>query len=217
MQAPRRAYSRARLAPLLFAPLLVALSPVDEAALDPSEVREVDAIECRLDAPSYQRFAMALEGEEDLARKRGWKKVASANPLLLEYDLPAPIVVAGDYRTRRIGFSGSGILAILDLADPAVVANRERIANAADIEPMIDALVAEGRVTRAEAERSFRFRKFLGERVVADVTEPAKDGETFGSHTVVARSISNATTHPGKTFYGCSYRIEILDADGTPL
>ena len=82
---------------------------------------------------------------------------------------------------------------------------------------MIDALVAEGRRTRAEVERSIRFRKFLGERVVTDVTEPARDGETFGSRTVVARSISNATTHPGKTLYGCSYRMEILDADGEPL
>jgi hypothetical protein len=33
----------------------------------------------------------------------------------------------------------------------------------------------------------------------------------------VARSISNATTHPGKTFYGCAYRMEMLDKDGKPL
>lgn len=51
----------------------------------------------------------------------------------------------------------------------------------------------------------------------ADITEPAGKGESYGSHAVVARTISNATTHPGKTFYGCSYRLEMLDKDGAAL
>jgi len=72
-------------------------------------------------------------------------------------------------------------------------------------------------MTRQQAEAAVPFRKFMGERIVQDVTEPAGQGESYGSRSVVARAISNATTHPGKTFYGCSYRLEMLDKDGTPL
>ena len=184
---------------------------------DPVRTSEVDAIECRLDAPDYSAFAFAVEGEEKVARKRGWKKVASANPMLLEFDLPAPITVAQGYSTRRIAFTADGILAILDLADPNVLAAPRKIANTMDPEPMIAAMVASGKVTRTEAEGMIRFRKFLGEEVVHDVTEPAPEKGGYGSRTTIARTISNATTHPGKTFYGCSYRMEILDENGEPL
>jgi hypothetical protein len=34
---------------------------------------------------------------------------------------------------------------------------------------------------------------------------------------IIGRNVSNATTHPGKTFYGCSYRIELIGKDGQPL
>jgi hypothetical protein len=203
---------------MLFAALVIT-SPLqaDGSDSDPARVAELDAIECRLDVPSYQGFALALEGEEDLAAKRRWKKTASANPLLLEYELPAPITVAGTYTTRRIAFSSDAILAILDLADPAVIAGKEKIANTMDAEPMIDAIVVSGKASRAEAERLVTFRKFLGERVLKDVTEPATGEQQFGSRTIVARSISNVNTHRGKTLYGCAYRMEILDKDGTPL
>lgn len=184
---------------------------------DPAHTSEVDAIECRLDAPSYSAFAFGVEGEEKIARRRGWKKVASANPMLLEFDLPAPITVAQQYSTRRIAFTADGILAVLDLADPNILAAQQKIANTMDPEPMIAALIASGKVNRAQAEGMIQFRKFLGEKVVQDVTEPATQEGGYGSRTTVARTISNTTTHPGKTFYGCSYRMEILDENGEPL
>ena len=184
---------------------------------DPLHVSEVDAIECQLEASDHRAFAFGVEGEEKIARKRGWKKVASRNSLLLEFDLPGPITVAHGYSTRRIAFTADGILAVLDLADPDVLAAQEQIENMMDLEPMIAAIVASGKATRAQAESMIQFRKFLGEQVVQEVTEPATQQGGYGSRTKIARTISNATTHPGKTFYGCSYRMEVLDENGEPL
>lgn len=202
---------------LLYAMTLIAAPPADRASENLAHVTELDAINCRLDVPGYTEFAMAVNGEEHLARARHWTKIASANPFMNEYDLPQPIVVAGAYSTRRIAFTSNAIVAVLDLSDPATVARSEHVENMMDAGPMIDALVATGQVSRGEAEAEIKFRKFLGERALKDVTEPAGEGESYGSHSVIARTISNATTHPGKTFYGCSYRIEMLDRDGTPL
>ena len=193
------------------------LQHADTANSGPADISEVDAINCRLDVPGYMQFAMAIDGEEKLAQKRHWKRIASGNAFMNEYELPQPITVAGAYSTRRIAFTGDAILAILDLADPATVARSEQVDNATSAEPMIDALVETGKMARAQAEAAVSFRKFLGERILKDVTEPAGKDESYGSHMVVARSISNATTHPGKTFYGCSYRFEMLDKDGAPL
>jgi hypothetical protein len=198
--------------------LSVALpSQAGDADIDSSQVREVDVIECRLDVPGYTQFAMAVGEEGGIAKARHWKKIDSGNPFMNEYALPTPIVVAGSYSTRRIAFTADAILAILDLPDPGVIARGAQVENALDPEPMIDEMVRSGKATRAQMEAESKFRKFLGERVLKEVTEPAAKGESFGSRFVVARSISNVTTHPGKTFYGCAYRMEILDEKGVPL
>ncbi|OAN57616.1 hypothetical protein [Sphingomonas sp. TDK1] len=186
----------------------------DEVDLAKIDVK--DAIECRLDAPVYNRFAMAVTGEEQLAAKRGWKAVKSANFMMHEYALPAPITVAGEYTTQRVAFTSSGVLAILDLPDPAVLARKEHIENAMPSDGLVDALVASGKATREQAEAEIKFRKFLGERVIRDVTDPA-NGDKWRGHTVIARNISNVASHPGKTLYGCSYKIELLDKDGNAL
>ncbi|MCD2324794.1 hypothetical protein LQ953_12295 [Sphingomonas sp. IC-56] len=190
--------------------------PLQETEADPAQVAEIDAINCRLDVPSYMSFAMAVRGKDGIARKRGWKQIGSDAGFLLEYQLPAPITVAG-HRTQRIAFSGDSILAVLDVADPAVVARPEQIANEFDIEPLIAELVASGKATRAQVEAEFKFRKFGGQRILKNETEPARESESFRSRMEVARTISNAATHPGKTLYGCAYRMEVLDKDGAPL
>lgn len=187
------------------------------ADFDPAQAREVDAIECRLDVPDYMQFAMAISGEEDLAKVRHWKKIDSGNSFMNEYEMPAPIIVAGSYSTKRIAFTGDAILAILDLADPGVIARASQVENEMDLEPMIAEMVRSGKATRPQIEAEIKFRKFLGQRILKDVTTPAAKGESFGSRFVVARSISNVTTHPGKTFYGCAYRMEVLDENGVPL
>lgn len=184
---------------------------------DPDRIDVVDAIECRLDAPAYNGFALALNGEEKIAVKRRWVPIKTKNFLMNEYELPAPITVAGHYSTRRIAFTSNGVLAILDLADPAVLAREQGIENAADPNPLIEAMIASGKATPQEIEAATKSRKFLGEKILIDRTEPAAAGESFGTHTVIGRNVSNVASHPGKTLYGCSYRIELIDKDGKPL
>ena len=197
--------------------LASALQHADTANGGPASTSVVDAIHCRLDVPGYTQFAMAIDGEEKLAQTRRWKRIASRNAFMNEYELPQAITVAGAYSTRRIAFTANAILAILDLPEPATVARPEQVENAMSSDPMIAALVDTGTMTDAQAKAAVPFRKFMGERILKDVTEPAAEGQSYGSHLVVARTISNATTHPGKTFYGCSYRFEMLDKDGVPL
>lgn len=205
----------------LLVPLVLIATPPALAAEDQvfasNGVSEIDAINCYLDVPTYNGFAFAVAGEDDLAARRDWRKIETGNPFMSEYELPSPIVVTGHHETSRIGFTSSGIVAILDVADPEVIAREEGITNAMDPEPLIDAIAASGKTTRAQVEKEITFRKFLGERVMVDVTEPAADGDDFGTHTTITRIVSNVTTHPGKTLYGCSYRIELLGKDGKPL
>lgn len=195
---------------------LVPLTP-QQPAPDPSRISETDAIECRLAVPDYTGFALSVSEADGIAQARGWKKIDSTNPFMSEYELPKPISVAGSYRTTRIAFTANAILAVLDIADPAEVARGQNVANAMDPDPMIEDLARSSGKSYAEVAAGMKFRKFLGERILSDKTEPAAKGESFGSHMTVARSISNATSHPGKTLYGCSYRMEVLDQDGKPL
>lgn len=127
--------------------------------------------------------------------------------------------ITGDWSTRRIAFSSSGVMAILDLAEPAQLAADEDIKNEADAwaEASPEAAEAAAQATNESGEADGTFGKFLGQRVIVDEIEPANERDAFGTHTVIARSISNVTSHPGKTLYGCSYRIELLDRDGKPL
>lgn len=208
--------SRFVVAALVASTLLATPAIAAEEPSYPDRVDVVDAIECRLDAPAYNGFALALNGEEKIADKRRWVRIDTKNAFMNEYELPAPITVAGHYNTRRIAFTASGVLAILDLADPAVIAREQGIENALNPAPLIDAMIASGKATRAEID-GMRFRKFLGQKVTIDRTELPAAGEMFGTHTIIARNVSNATTHPGKTFYGCTYRIEPIDKDGKPL
>ena len=203
------------LAALSAAILLEASAHAERA--DPERIDVVDAIECRLDAPDYNGFALALNGEEKIAAKRRWVPIKTKNFLMNEYELPAPITVAGHYSTRRIAFTSNGVLAILDLADPSLLAREQGIENAADPNPMIEAMIASGKATPQEIEAATKSRKFLGEKILIDRTEPATAAEEFGTRTIIGRNVSNVTTHPGKTLYGCSYRIELIDKDGKPL
>ncbi|MFT3968583.1 MAG: hypothetical protein QM690_22175, partial [Sphingobium sp.] len=132
-------------------------------------------------------------------------------------ELPEPITVAGHYETRTIAFSSSAILAVLDLPDPDPLAKEQGIKNALDADPLIDALSASSQPSRAQIETEISFRKFMGEKVVKDETEPAEQEGGFGAHTTITRTISNVQSHPGKTLYGCSYRMELLDRNGNPL
>ncbi|TGX52218.1 hypothetical protein E5A73_15565 [Sphingomonas gei] len=201
---------------LLATALSMPANAADESS-DPSAVKLEDAIECRLAASTYNGFALALNGEERIASKRHWVPADSRNTLMNEYDLPTAITVAGHYSTRRIAFTANGVLAVLDLSDPTTIAREQKIENSVDASPLIEAMTASGRATRAEIEAATKSRKFLGAKVLTDRTELPEAGGVFGTHTIISRNISNVSTHPGKTFYGCSYRIDVIGKDGKPL
>lgn len=156
-------------------PLAASATPLESP--DPEQVDVVDAIECRLGAPTYNGFALALNGEEKIADKRGWVRVKTKNFFMNEYELPAPIIVAGHYSTRRIAFTSSGVLAILDLLDPTQLAREQGIENAADPNPLIEAMIASGKATARDIEAATKSRKFLSEKILADRIEPPAAGE----------------------------------------
>jgi hypothetical protein len=207
----------------------------DDEEFDPSSVSVTDAINCHIDAPTYNSFALAMDGEDNLAARLGWRKIDNNNLFLAEYELPEPELITGHWSTRRVAFSSSGVLAILDISDPNEIALAEKIDNeveqVTEDEELADALATaspealeaarqvsgEASSSPDESEPYADFRKFMGQRVLLDVTEPANENDSFGTRTVIARSISNVASHPGKTLYGCSYRIELLDRDGNPL
>ncbi len=206
---------------LAFAAAMAAILPAaawgkDEDA-DPAKVDVVDAIECRIDAPTYNGFALSIDGADGIAKARKWTKIPSKNPMLAEYQLPAPITVAGHYATRRVALTSTGILAILDLPDPAPLAREQGIANAADPGALVDGPGAEDQMPPELAAAMRASGKFLGEKVVSDTTEKATPENHFGAHTVITRNVSTVSSHPGKTLYGCSYRITLLDKNGNPI
>lgn len=221
MPSNRRVTIRRALAAALLAGLACSPAPsaaqAEEPAFDPASVDLVDAIECRLEAPVYNGFAWAITGEDKLAERKGWKKIKSDNPFLYEYEIPAPITVGRHHTTRRVAFTSTGVVAILDLPDPNVLGAELKIDNEMSPDPMIEALVASGKATRAEVETEIKFRKFLGQKIVSDTKRPPTDDDSFGDHTVISLNVSNVTSHPDKTLYGCSYKIELTDKEGNPL
>ena len=210
-----------RLLPCLLlaaAPLHAAENAVGDGDFAPQEVDEEQAIACRLSSPEYMGFALSVSGEEGIAETRGWRRIGGENPFLAEYELPAPIRVKG-HDTRRIAFSGSAIMAVLAIADPAELARGEGIMNSLSAGVLGDAVLAwtAARPAGEGGDKAPAFRKFLGEKVISDVTQLAEEDSEWGQRMTVTRTISNVTTHPGKTFYGCSYKTELLDKQGNPL
>ncbi|MGH6613722.1 hypothetical protein [Sphingomonas sp.] len=164
-------------ASILFASPATAQS---DEEFDPAKVNVVDAINCAIDTSEYMGFAITLGDEDGGYRKRGWIKQESGNSFLSQYRLPAPIDIAG-HQTSTIVFGSSGVLAVLDIADPTELAKQEKIEN----------------VIPGSA-------KFLGEREILKTVEKDPDnGWTITTR--VTRNLSTVSSHPGKTLLGCSY------------
>ena len=88
--------------------LLLVATPVwaaEEDEFDPADVSVVDAINCQIDAPTYNSFILAIVGEDNLAERLGWRKVEGENAFLAEYELPYELSITGDWATNRIAFS----------------------------------------------------------------------------------------------------------------
>ncbi|RNJ62721.1 MAG: hypothetical protein EDM03_08680 [Porphyrobacter sp. IPPAS B-1204] len=195
---------------------------------DPASVDVSDAINCHLEAPTYNSFAMSIGMNDELQEKLGWKKVENDNPFLLEFKLPSGIFVTEDWTTNRIAFTSTGIVAILDLEDPNEIADEVGVENEVDTDALIASLI--GDVKKAVGEEQPEgsgphvaesipepaFRKFLGQTILVDQIGPPIDEENWRFRTIIARNLSNVRSHPGKTLYGCSYKMVLLDSNGEP-
>ena len=158
----------------------------EDQTFDPTTVDLAKLIECQTyDVPSYNGFAFWLAGADsaaDAQERLGLTEVGSANFMLKEYRLAAPITVFGR-TTSRVAFTSSGPLAILDEADPHPLARQLEIVPAIDVPG-----------------------KFLGERVIAETSEKVGDN-TFSTR--ITLNVSTVTSHPGQVLAGCSYRLDV--------
>ncbi|AMY03040.1 hypothetical protein AB0V79_07750 [Mesorhizobium ciceri] len=164
------------------APLIVLATPAASQEFDPASLDLPALIECRADVPTYNDFALWLSSAPGAVETLGWKEVASGNPFLSQYELPAKIRVF-NRETGSIVFTAAGPMAVLDgVAAP-------ELAKELDVMAVFSTP-----------------QKFLGEKVVVQSTEES-EGLTFS--TDVKLNVSTVESHPGKTLAGCSYTLEI--------
>ncbi|TPJ20262.1 hypothetical protein FJW04_02705 [Mesorhizobium sp. B2-7-3] len=163
-------------------PLLFLAAPVAAGNFDPASLDLAAIIECRADVPAYNGLALWLAGEPDASQTLGWKEVASGNPFLRQYRLPAPVHVFGR-ETATIVFTATGPMAVLDgIAAP-------------DLARQFDAPAT---VSTPD--------KFLGEKVMAESSE---DAGGVSLATRITLNVSTVESHPGRTLAGCSYALDV--------
>lgn len=95
------------------APLVVLATPAASQEFDPASLDLPALIECRADVPTYNDFALWLSSAPGAVETLGWKEVASGNPFLSQYELPAKIRVF-NRETGSIVFTAAGPMAVLD-------------------------------------------------------------------------------------------------------
>lgn len=173
----------------MFAPLLALCLPQSSAA---QEARPDLAalIECRGDLGQLTALAPLLE-DPLKAVAQGWEPLPQANMFMSEYRLLVPIRVFG-HDTNHVAFSGSGIVAVLDLPDPRPLAKQLALETAVDTP------------TKAMFGKEVRSE---------DVRDPTTGKALIDSAVL---NVSNVSSHPGKTLAGCSYSLDVPedDADG---
>ena len=139
-------------------------------------------LECRLGYADFMAYLPVLQ-EPLKAVALGWRPQPQANPFMVEYRLNAPVTVFGR-QSDHVAFAGDGVVAVLDLADPRVLARELQLETAVD--------------TPQKAI-------FGREARTAEVTGP--DGRAGWIDTAVL-NVSNVDSHPGKTLAGCSYSLD---------
>lgn len=154
-----------------------------DETFDPKSLRIEDAIACKLDVPAYNGFALWLAGTDNGAQQLGWAKVPSRDPLLVEYQLPAPVAAFG-HRTDHIAFASTAVMAILPGVDPSEIGQALGITN----------IVPD-------------HSRFLGEKVIARSTTN-DDALNMRLTYTTAYSVSTVKAFAGATLAGCSYRTE---------
>lgn len=178
-------FRRVRSAPVLLALALATATTHAQAAdaTTPGAPPDLSAlIECRLGHADFMAY-MKMLVDPLKAVAMGWRPQPQVNPFMVEYRLNSPVSVFGR-QTDHIAFAGDGVVAVLDLADPHVLARELQLETGVDTpQKMIF-----GREARA-----------------SEVTGP--DGRAGWIETAVI-NVSNVDSHPGKTLAGCSYSLD---------
>jgi|GEM_PF-69420 len=185
---------------LLRAALLLALAtpamadtpkPALEAPpFEPAKVNLARLISCQDQPEAFLSLAIAVQ-EPLNAVSLGWRPLPQTNMFMTEYALNQPVTVFG-HRSDHIAFAGSAVMAILDLPDPRPLAKELTLETAVDT-----------------PEKAMFGKELLSEEFI----DP-KTGKAMVRSAVL--SVSNVTSHPGKTLVGCTYSIDPLEEEEVP-
>ena len=178
---------------LLAATLSVAAAIRAQQAQDPAPAALPDLsalLECRLGYADFMAYMPVLQ-DPLKAVALGWRPQPQANPFMLDYRLNTPVTVFGR-QTDHIAFAGDGVVAVLDLADPRVLARELQLETGVDTPQK----AIFGREARAE-----------------EVT--GADGTPGWIESAVI-NVSNVDSHPGKTLAGCSYSFDPPESGSEP-
>ena len=167
---------------------MLALSPLAAPAQDPGHapgnaLPDLSALlECRSGYEGFMAYAPVLR-DPLKAVALGWRPQPQTNPFMVEYRLNTPVTVFGR-QSDHIAFAGDGVVAVLDLPDPRVLARELQLETGVD--------TPEKAIFGREARAS-------------EVTGP--DGSEGWIESAII-NVSNVDSHPGKTLAGCSYSLD---------
>ena len=147
-------------------------------------------LECRLGYEDFMAYMPVLQ-DPLKAVALGWRPLPQANPFMLEYRLNTPVTLFGR-QSDHIAFAGDGVVAVLDLADPRVLARELQLETGVD----------------TPRKAIFGLEARAGEVV-------GPDGVPGWIESAVI-NVSNVDSHPGKTLAGCSYSLDPPQSDAEP-
>lgn len=174
-------------AALLTALPLPALAQDTDPAWDPAQVDLSALISCQGQPEQFMALAIAIQ-DPLKAVSLGWRPLPQTNMFMAEYALNAPVTVFG-HSSQHIAFAGSSVMAILDMPDPR---------------PLAKQLGLEAAVDTPE-------KAMFGKEVLSEETADKASGKVLIRSAVL--SVSNVTSHPGKTLAGCTYSIDPAEED----
>jgi len=170
-------------------PLLLGLSAAASAAADaepaPGAARPDLAalVECRAREADFAAVQPVL-ADPLKAVALGWRPLPQANVFMTEYALNTPIRVFG-HSASQIAFSGTNVMAIIDLPDPRVLARELQLEEGVDTPDKV----------------------MYGREILSEDTTDPRTGEPMIESVIL--SVSNVKSHPGKTLAGCSYSLDL--------
>lgn len=172
-------------APMAFLSCSLA-NAAEPAPFDPATVDLADVLACKIDGGHYVGFALSISDDDSPAgaKARGWVKIPTKSMFFSSYRLPKPLGVFGT-TTSTVAFTGSAMLAVLDLPDPTALAIAQNVPN----------------ILKGSGQ-------FKGELLVDESVKVDKESG-FGFKNRSALQIATNSAFPGKTLIGCSYNGEV--------